>query len=497
MAMMGSGSARGENRAREAAEAAVSSPLLEDVNLSGRAWPADQRHRRHGPAHQRVQQVGDTVKQYASEDANVVVGCVIDPEMSEEIRVTVVATGIGRPASPEQQPQQDGAPHDGDRGWPQPPRADARRPARADLHPQPARSACRCARAGGGRRADAPRTPRCWISRRSCGGRRTEATRSSGWSARELAIEHCHGGTSLATAESMRLRSAMLYAKVAASQRLAASLPASVRVCARCGREDARDRRMLRQRTLKNTIRATGVGLHSGKKVLMVLRPAPVDTGVVFRRTDLDEPVDVRAYAENVGDTMLGTTLDARRVRVVDHRAPVVGVRRPRARQRVRRPVGGRSADHGRQRRPVRVPAAVRRHRRAARAEAFRARAAERIEVQDGDKWARFDPYDGFKVNFEIEFDHPIFKKRAQSATMDFSTTSFLKEISRARTFGFMRDLEYLRSKNLALGGTHGQRDRARRLPRAERRRTALRGRVRASTRSSTRSATCTCSAAA
>ena len=74
--------------------------------------------------------------------------------------------------------------------------------------------------------------------------------------------------------------------------------------------------------------------------------------------------------------------------------------------------------------------------------------------MQDGDKWARFDPYNGFKVNFEIEFNHPIFKKRAQTASMDFSTTSFLKEISRARTFGFMRDLEFLRSKNLALGGT-------------------------------------------
>jgi UDP-3-O-[3-hydroxymyristoyl] N-acetylglucosamine deacetylase len=81
-------------------------------------------------------------------------------------------------------------------------------------------------------------------------------------------------------------------------------------------------------------------------------------------------------------------------------------------------------------------------------------RILQTLEVRDGDKWARFDPYDGFKINFEIEFNHPIFKKRAQTATMDFSTTSYLKEISRARTFGFMRDLEYMRSKNLALGGT-------------------------------------------
>jgi UDP-3-O-[3-hydroxymyristoyl] N-acetylglucosamine deacetylase len=76
------------------------------------------------------------------------------------------------------------------------------------------------------------------------------------------------------------------------------------------------------------------------------------------------------------------------------------------------------------------------------------------VQVEDGDKWARFDPFDGFKVNFEIEFNHPIFKKRSQTASMDFSSTSFLKEVSRARTFGFMRDLEFLRSQNLALGGT-------------------------------------------
>jgi len=75
------------------------------------------------------------------------------------------------------------------------------------------------------------------------------------------------------------------------------------------------------------------------------------------------------------------------------------------------------------------------------------------VRVEDGDKWAQFDPFDGFKVNFEIEFNHPIFKRRAQRATMDFSTTSFLKEISRARTFGFMRDLESMRARNLALGG--------------------------------------------
>ncbi|GFE81397.1 UDP-3-O-acyl-N-acetylglucosamine deacetylase [Steroidobacter agaridevorans] len=210
---------------------------------------------------------------------------------------------------------------------------------------------------------------------------------------------------------------------------------------------------MLRQRTLKNTIRATGVGLHSGKKVLMVLRPAPVDTGVVFRRTDLNEPVDVRAYAENVGDTMLGTSLFNGDVRVntvehllsafaglgldnayVDLSAEEVPIMDGSAGPFVFLLQSAGIEEQPAPKRFVRILAP--------------------LEVRDGDKWARFEPYNGFKVNMEIEFNHPVFKKRSQTASMDFSTTSYLKEISRARTFGFMRDLEYMRSKNLALGGT-------------------------------------------
>lgn len=215
---------------------------------------------------------------------------------------------------------------------------------------------------------------------------------------------------------------------------------------------------MLRQRTLKNTIRATGVGLHSGKKVLMVLRPAPADTGVIFRRTDLDEPVDVPAYAENVSDTMLGTTLlvkDAQgrdvRVATVEHLlSAFAGLGLDNAYvdlSAAEVPIMDGSAGPFvflLQSAGIQEQAAPKRFVRVLRS----------LEVRDGDKWARFDPHHGFKVNFEIEFDHPIFKKRAQSASMEFSTTSFLKEISRARTFGFMRDLELLRSKNLALGGT-------------------------------------------
>lgn len=210
---------------------------------------------------------------------------------------------------------------------------------------------------------------------------------------------------------------------------------------------------MLRQRTLKNTIRATGVGLHSGKKVLMVLRPAPADTGVVFRRTDLEAQIDVPAYAANVGETLLGTTLikDGARVSTIEHlMSAFAGLGLDNAYIELSAeevPIMDGSAGPFvflLQSAGIEEQPAPKRF----------ARILQSIQVQDGDKWARFTPYNGFKVNFEIEFNHPIFKKRDQSASMDFSTTSFLREISRARTFGFMRDLEFMRSRNLALGGT-------------------------------------------
>jgi UDP-3-O-[3-hydroxymyristoyl] N-acetylglucosamine deacetylase len=210
---------------------------------------------------------------------------------------------------------------------------------------------------------------------------------------------------------------------------------------------------MLNQRTLKNAIRATGIGLHSGRKVFMTLRPAPVNTGIVFRRMDLPEPVDVHARAENVGDTMLGTTLMNGDVRVstVEHLLSAfagLGIDNAFVEiSAVEIPIMDgsagpfvfllQSAGIEEQNLPKRF-----------------VRILKPIEVRDGDKWARFDPFNGFKVNFEIEFDHPIFRRHTQRASMDFSTTSFLREISRARTFGFMRDLETLRAHNLALGGT-------------------------------------------
>ena len=209
---------------------------------------------------------------------------------------------------------------------------------------------------------------------------------------------------------------------------------------------------MLNQRTLKNSIRASGVGLHSGKKVLMTLRPALPDTGIVFRRTDLGELVDIPAHAEYVGDTMMGTTLqkgDAK-ISTVEHLlSALAGLGIDNALVEVSAgevPIMDgsagpfvfllQSAGIEEQKAPKRF-----------------IRILDTVRVEEGDKWARFDPYDGFKVNFEIEFDHPSFKKRSQTATMDFSTTSFLREVSRARTFGFMRDLESLRARNLALGG--------------------------------------------
>jgi UDP-3-O-[3-hydroxymyristoyl] N-acetylglucosamine deacetylase len=209
---------------------------------------------------------------------------------------------------------------------------------------------------------------------------------------------------------------------------------------------------MVGQRTLKNSIRATGVGLHTGKKVLMTLKPAGPDEGIVFRRTDLSGCAEVRAHAQNVGDTRLGTTLCKADVRVstVEHLLSAFAglgidnaiVELSAGEVPIMDGSAGpfvfllQSAGIEEQRRPKRF-----------------VRVKKRLRVEDGDKWAQFDPFDGFKVNFEIEFNHPIFKRRAQKASMDFSTTSFLKEVSRARTFGFMRDLESMRARNLALGG--------------------------------------------
>lgn len=210
---------------------------------------------------------------------------------------------------------------------------------------------------------------------------------------------------------------------------------------------------MIRQRTLKNAIRATGVGLHTGEKVYLTLRPAAPETGIVFRRTDLPEPVEIKATPAAVGSTQLSTTLAKGQVRIatVEHLlAAFAGLGIDNAYVDVSAaevPIMDGSAGPFVfliQSAGIQEQAAAKRFIRIKRP----------IVVEDGDKWARFDPFSGFKVDFTIDFDHPLFKNGGQRAVVNFSTTSFVKEVSRARTFGFLRDIEQLRARRLALGGT-------------------------------------------
>lgn len=210
---------------------------------------------------------------------------------------------------------------------------------------------------------------------------------------------------------------------------------------------------MIRQRTLKNVIRATGVGLHTGEKVFLTLRPAAVDTGIVFRRVDLPEPVDIPATAENVGNTRLSTTLEKGGVEIstvehllsafaglgvdnayVDVSAPEVPIMDGSAGPFVFLIQSAGVEEQNALKKFIRIK--------------------DVVEVKDGDKVARFEPFEGFKVSFGIDFDHPVFTDETQFSSIDFSSTSFVKEVSRARTFGFLREIEMLREKNLALGGS-------------------------------------------
>jgi UDP-3-O-[3-hydroxymyristoyl] N-acetylglucosamine deacetylase len=210
---------------------------------------------------------------------------------------------------------------------------------------------------------------------------------------------------------------------------------------------------MVKQRTLKNVIRATGVGLHTGDKVYLTLRPAAPDTGIIFRRVDFDQPVEIRACPHNVGDTRLSTTLVNGDVRVstvehllsafaglgidnayVDVSAPEVPIMDGSAGPFVFLLQSAGVEEQNRPKRFIRIK--------------------RPIEVRDGDKYARFEPYNGFSVEFCIDFDHPAFQDRTKRASMDFSTSSFVKDVSRARTFGFLRDIEALRQQGLALGGS-------------------------------------------
>jgi UDP-3-O-[3-hydroxymyristoyl] N-acetylglucosamine deacetylase len=210
---------------------------------------------------------------------------------------------------------------------------------------------------------------------------------------------------------------------------------------------------MIRQRTLKNVIRATGVGLHTGKKVYLTLRPAAANTGIVFRRVDLDPVVEIPARAENVGDTRLSTSLARGNVCIstIEHLlSALAGLGVDNAYVDVSAaevPIMDGSAGPF----VFLIQSAGFEEQNAAKKFI---RILKPVLVEDGDKWAKFEPFDGFKVAFAIEFDHPFFEECEKYAAIDFSTTSFVKEVSRARTFGFMRDLEMLRERNLALGGS-------------------------------------------
>lgn len=210
---------------------------------------------------------------------------------------------------------------------------------------------------------------------------------------------------------------------------------------------------MIKQRTLKNTIRATGVGLHSGKKVYLTLKPAPADTGIVFCRADLDPLVEIPARAENVGETTLSTTLMKEGVRIdtVEHLlSAMAGLGIDNARIELscsEVPIMDGSAGPF-----VFLIQSAGLEEQDAPKKFIRIK--REVSVEENGKKATFLPFDGFKVSFEIDFDHPAFKKHTQSATIDFSSTTFVKEVSRARTFGFMREIEYLRSKHLTLGGS-------------------------------------------
>jgi UDP-3-O-[3-hydroxymyristoyl] N-acetylglucosamine deacetylase len=210
---------------------------------------------------------------------------------------------------------------------------------------------------------------------------------------------------------------------------------------------------LIKQRTLKNMIRATGVGLHTGTKVYMTLRPAATNTGIVFRRTDLTPQVEIKGEPYSVGDTRLSSCLEKNNARIytVEHlMSALAGLGVDNAYVDLSAPempiMDGnagpfvfllQSAGIEEQNAPKQF-----------------VRILKPVEVKEGDKWVRFEPYSGFKLTMGIDFAHPVFDKADQSITVDFSTTSYIKEVSRARTFGFMQDVETLRAQGLALGGS-------------------------------------------
>lgn len=211
---------------------------------------------------------------------------------------------------------------------------------------------------------------------------------------------------------------------------------------------------MIRQRTIKHSVQETGIGLHKGEKVTMTLRPAPANTGIVFRRVDLEPYADIPARANAVGDTMLCTCIsneDGATINTVEHLASAMaGLGIDNLIVEVNSnelPIMDGSASPFvflLQSAGIEELSAPKRF----------IRLNKTVRVEDGDKWAELRPFEGFRVNFAIDFDHPAIKQTRQHMVVDFSTASYIEEISRARTFGFMRDLEYMNANNLALGGS-------------------------------------------
>ena len=210
---------------------------------------------------------------------------------------------------------------------------------------------------------------------------------------------------------------------------------------------------MIKQRTPKKVIQATGVGLHSGDKVLLTLRPAPINTGIVFRRTDLSPVAEIPATFDNVCDTMLCTSLQHNGVRVatVEHLlSALAGLGIDNAYVDVNAaeiPIMDGSAAPFVfliQSAGIREQSAAKRF----------IRILEPIRVEEGEKYVQFLPFNGYKVSFVIDFRHPAFNSKPQNAEFNFSTTSYVKQVCRARTFGFLSDYEKLRENDLAKGGS-------------------------------------------
>jgi UDP-3-O-[3-hydroxymyristoyl] N-acetylglucosamine deacetylase len=210
---------------------------------------------------------------------------------------------------------------------------------------------------------------------------------------------------------------------------------------------------MIRQRTVKSLVNAIGVGLHTGARVNLTLRPAPANTGIVFRRTDLPEPRDFIVAPERVTDTRLCSALEGNGAKVatvehlmsalaglgidnlfIDLDGPEVPI------------LDGSAAPfvYLLQSNGIETLNAAKRF----------IRVKKTVRVEDGDKWAEFSPHEGYTLTFRIDFDHPVFRQSAKEMRIDLATQSYVKEVSRARTFGFMNEVEYLRSHGLALGGT-------------------------------------------